>query len=476
MKIETKTKLLSHQIEAFEKLKNLKVGALYMDMGTGKTRTMIEIIKDKIDRGKKIDKILWFCPCSAKENIAEEFKKHISNGQELFSIFGIESLSSNISLCSYLYGLVKKENCLIVVDESTKIKNFKAIRTQRLIDLGRYCEYKFILTGTPVPRDEADLFGQWYFLDWRILGYKSLWSFTTNHVVFHKEYYNRPVGIKNNSYLVKKTAPYSYLIKIDDCVDLPDKVYDTRYFSMNYEQSETYRNVANILLDEIDEWKPSTIYRLFNNLQNIIAGYKYKVRDGKIQKLTFTEDRNENPRLDTALDLIECLKDKVIIFCKFTDEINILSKYLEKYYGKNNVAKFYGDMSFKERDAAIDKFKKEARFLVANSNCAGYSHNLQFCHTVIFYNNDWNFGTREQSERRIYRIGQDHKCLYIDLVASGTVDEHIKRCLNSKEMLSDYFLKLVQSNQKKDLKDLVINFGKREEQVKIVGELVENIY
>lgn len=467
---------MTHQTQAFAKLKDLKVGALYMDMGTGKTRTMIEIIKYKIDKGKPIDKVIWFCPCSAKENIRHEFVKHMDNWEDIFLLVGIESMSSSIKLNSYLFNLVKAKKCLIVVDESTKIKNFKAIRSQRIVRLGEFCEYRFILTGMPVPRDELDLFGQWYFLDWRILGYKSQWSFMRNHAVYHEEFYNKIIDTKNTEYLSKRTAPYTFQIRIDECVDLPKKYYDKRYFSLCREQLEMYIELANALLFEVNEWIPETIYRLFNVLQSICSGYDYTVSvSHEIEKKGFRSSRKDNPRLDAFLDLVEGIKGKVIIFCEYTDEILAILKYLNDIYGKGSAFPFYGDISLKKREENIRKFEEEARFLVANKDCAGYSLNLQFCNQIIFYNNDWDYGTREQAERRIYRVGQEKKCHYIDLVCDGTIEERIIKCLINKESLADLFLKDVKERQGLNLKDLLYG-GKiksKVEDMKLLGDVID---
>ena len=106
MMLEFKTELLKHQLRPVEKFNRLKVGALYMPMGTGKTRTMLEIIKNKLDRGK-FEKVIWLCPCSAKQNINRDLKKHIKSGIDIFLIAGIESLSSSIRLNSFLLEYVK---------------------------------------------------------------------------------------------------------------------------------------------------------------------------------------------------------------------------------------------------------------------------------------------------------------------------------------------------------------------------------
>ena len=148
-----KTTIYEHQIKAVEKLVKLKVGALYMEMGTGKTRTAIELIYRRIKRDK-IDKALWLCPCSVKDTISREFDKHLDNYKNIIIIAGIESLSSSVKLNSELFNLVNNFRCMLIVDESNLVKNHKAKRTENITTLSAYCEYKLILNGTPISKNE----------------------------------------------------------------------------------------------------------------------------------------------------------------------------------------------------------------------------------------------------------------------------------------------------------------------------------
>ena len=175
------TKLYPHQQKAVEKLVHLKVGALYMEQGTGKTRTALELIQRRLSAGKVVC-ALWLCPCSTKRNLREDIEYHAPELSRDIVIRGIESLSSSDRLYLQLRELVATHQAYLIVDESTLVKNKRAIRTERIIELSKKCTYKLILNGTPVSKNEADLFAQWYILDWRILGYQSYYSFAANHI------------------------------------------------------------------------------------------------------------------------------------------------------------------------------------------------------------------------------------------------------------------------------------------------------
>ena len=97
----------------------------------------------------------------------------------------------------------------------------------------------------------------------------------------------------------------------------------------------------------------------------------------------------------------------------------------------------YGEDSFKKRQANIELFRTSAQFLVANKSCAGYGLNLQFCHNVVYYSNDWDYATRIQSEDRVHRIGQSETVKIYDMVCDNSLDVRIAACLQRKEMLLD---------------------------------------
>lgn len=449
------TGLYDHQVRCVEKLQQLKVGALFMEQGTGKTRTALELIRRKLLKGR-IDHVIWLCPCSVKENLRRDIKKHTGSEQrDLITICGIETLSTSIKWNSKLLAMVETQRCMLIVDESSKIKNPRAKRTENITRLAGKCPYRYILNGTPITRNEADLYSQMYILDWRILGYKSYWSFAANHLEIDDT--GRIRNCLNTDYLVKKIAPYAYQVKKSECLDLPRKTYDIEYYDIDDDQREHYEEIANqLLLDiDMDEMRPETIYKFLTALQLIICGYKLTLKGeyNKIIKEPFYKDFRNNPRLQHLMDVIEGITEKCIIFCKYTDEIEQITQMLHEA-GKSAV-KFYGEMNLKQRQESIDRFEKDVQFFVANKTCAGFGLNLQFCSYVIFYSNDYDFGTRAQAEDRVHRIGQERNVHIIDICAAYTLDERILKCLNGKENLLDSFKRDLE--QQKDKKQEFID-------------------
>lgn len=449
------TKLYPHQQNAVDKLKHVKVGALYMEQGTGKTRTALELIQRRWTSGK-IDCILWLCPCSTKANLRENIKYHAADEAFVTDIVirGIESLSSSDRLYLQLLKLVDTHRPYLIVDESTLVKNKRAIRTERIIELGKKCEYKLILNGTPVSKNEADLFAQWYVLDWRILGYQSYYSFAANHI----EYYEirLPDGSKiidrrrikkvlNVDYLTEKIAPYTYQVKKAECLSLPKKSYCREAFSLTAEQRVLYENVKYRYLIDIDEMRSDTIYKLFTACQHMTSGRLVTTSPAERMETKPLFSADENPRL---LKLREVINDyiqdeKCIIFAKYQAEIDEIGDLL-KAMGKAYTV-FTGKIPQKKRQENRQAFAKNIQFLIANKTCGAFGLNLQFCHNVIFYDNDFDLATRMQAEDRVHRIGQEHEVWIYDIYAQDSIDEFILNCLDRKENMVEAFKREINS-------------------------------
>lgn len=450
--IKLKNQLLPHQEAAFKKLKDWKVGALFMEQGTGKTITMLAIALEKYNRGK-INSIIWLCPCSAKSNIKTEIIKQAPiEFRKIVTICGIETLSSSIRANTYLLELAELKNCLLVVDESLLVKNYFALRTKNIKRIAQKCNYKFILNGTPISRNEADLFSQFYILDWRILGYKSYWSFSANHLEYDDK--GRLVKTLNVDNLVRKISPYSYQVKKSDCITLPPKKYNEIPFYLGDRQYEEYCRVADELMFTLDEYNPDTIYRLFSGLQAVLSGKELVFNDKKthFECVEMFKDPRENPRISTLLEILG--DEKTIIFCKYSSEISQLCEVLG-----NSAVRFDGKITLRQRTENLEEFKKDKKYLIANRSCAGYSLNLQFCNNVIYMSNDWDLGTRLQSEDRVHRYGQEKEVDITDIYASGTLDERIMECLSKKTYLLDEITEKIQgkNNIKTVLKNIIFD-------------------
>ena len=431
--------LLKHQVAAVEKVRGLKVGALYMEQGTGKTRTTLDLIKTRLDKGK-IDKVIWLCPCSVRQNLREDILYHCGEEPPAIMIRGIESLSSSDRLYLELLSIAKKHKVMLVVDESNLVKNPFAKRTMRIKTIAEKCKYKMILNGTPVSRNEADLFAQWYMLDWRILGYQSYYSFAANHIEYKtvklpdgREIKTDQIArIHNPEYLTQKISPYTYQIKKADCLELPDKVYDCQWAYPTDEQSDHYDEVKYKYLEGVSEFRSETVYKLFTALQHVSSG-RYVTTDPDEPMKTepmFTWDKN--PRIRALKELLEGLGDEqAIIYAKYKSEIEEIESLLASM-GKS-FTEFTGRIKQRQRQENRKKFQTGIQFMIANKVCGCYGLNLQFCHNVIFYSNDFDYATRSQAEDRVHRLGQKEIVHIYDICMAHTIDSFIADNLQRKE-------------------------------------------
>lgn len=440
-----------HQKDAVKKLSKLKVGALYMEQGTGKTRTAMQLAIDRY-KAKKIDLIIWLCPCNVKGEIYQEWLKHYGSVPRFLVICGIETLSSSVKWNSLLLDLVLSHNTYLIIDESLLIKNGRAKRTKNITRLADHCQYKLLLNGTPISRNEADLFAQWYALDWRVLGYTSFYGFARNHVVWDETRHGVIRGIKNVDYLTKRIAPYSYQITKDEAYDIPRKTYYSVFCSMSDKQFEHYEDISYFLMEKSllymqDDYH---IYQFFNALCAITSGRFVNFKeDGTSFTKPMFEDVKDNPRIQ-ALDLAirKYVSDQAIIFCKYQHEIDSVIEYL----GATNCVEFTGRISTKNRQKALRTFRNgKAKYLVGNKSCAAFGLNLQFCNTVIFYDNDWTYSTRQQAEDRVHRRGQKRAVTIVDIIVDDSIDKTIYNCLMRKEDVLRYLKSKINSDQKEAL-------------------------
>ncbi len=465
------TPLLSHQQTATEKLLPSRIGALFMEMGTGKTRTAIEMI---CRRQERISNVVWFCPVSLKETIRHEILKHTDTSPENIHVFaqktnarniphvfwqivGIESMSASRRVILTVNALVD-ERSMVIVDESSYIKGHRSARTSWITRIAERARYRLILTGTPLSQGVVDLFSQMSFLSPKILGYQSFYSFAANHLEYSDKYPGLIVRSHNTAYLAAKIKPYVYQVTKEECLELPDKLYHPQYCSMTWEQRAAYDQAKDEILSEMEDetFDSFTIFRLFTALQQIVCGFWNHI-DHKTKVETFHEF--SHGRLDMLMDIIRQIPEdeKIIIWAKYKHDIEQIGAAFRAVYGEGCAALFYGAINEKNRAAEVVKFRNGARFFLATQSCGGHGLTLNESHHVIFYNNAFKYSERLQAEDRCHRIGQEHPVTYIDIICSDSIDERIDTALATKGNIVEAFkaeIERVKSNKNR-MKELI---------------------
>jgi SNF2 family DNA or RNA helicase len=443
-----------------------------MEMGTGKSRTAIELVYRRL---AKIDRVVWFCPVSLKETVRQEILKHtdcapadicvfndrtnernIHKLKVLWYIIGIESMSLSNRVTVAVSKLITTRT-FVILDESSYIKGHNAKRTLRITKLSEPARYRLILTGTPLSQGVVDLFAQMRFLSPKILGYDSFYSFAANHLEYSEKYPGMIVRAHNVEYLAAKIAPYVYQVKKEECLNLPSKLYTTRYFHMTEEQRYWYERAKDEIIEQLeyDDFSSIAIFRMFSHLQQIVCGFwNRRIKYGKYERVEF-----EHERLNILSHTIDSIPkdEKVIIWCKYQYDIEQICQKLKDGFGEESVALFHGKLSEKERIKQVEKFRNSARFFLATQSCGGHGLTLNEAHYVIFYNNAFKYSERLQAEDRCHRIGQEHKVTYIDIRCCDSIDDRISAALWEKGNVVEKFKREVDKvkNEKTKLRELI---------------------
>jgi SNF2 family DNA or RNA helicase len=461
MDYKFKSKPFAHQLKALEMSWDKKVFAYFMEMGTGKSKVLIDNIAILYNKGH-INGVLIVAPKGVYKNWFDaEIPNHMpdyvdkkvvlweatinkTKEKELNTLFqssfDLHILIMNVEAFSTKKGkqfaekFLSCHKTLMAIDESTTIKNPEAIRTKTIVGIGRDVKYKRILTGSPVTKSPLDLFTQCYFLDPWLLDHQSFYSFKTRYAITKQinvsgRTVHLVVGYRNLGELSDKLKPFSYRVLKDDCLDLPPKTFMKRIVQLSPEQKKVYEQMKKMALAVLNGkmTTTATVLTQLMRLHQITCGH-FKSDDGDIQVL-------KNERLDELLDVLDELEGKAVIWAHYRYDIEVIVEAIKKRYGDNTVVTYYGDTSTDDRQKAIKLIQNPdspVRFIVGTPQTGGYGITLTGASTMIYYSNGYDLEKRQQSEARIDRIGQTKNMTYIDIIAEGTVDEKIVDALRKK--------------------------------------------
>ena len=455
-----KTKPYGHQLIALEKSSDKKVYALFMEMGTGKTKVAIDNLAMLYDKGK-VNGALIIAPKGVYKNwysqeipihmpahiryklvlwqatINQKQKKRLDilfkTGVDLhILIMNVEAFSTTKGV-DFAKKFLSCHETFMVVDESTTIKNPGAKRTKNIINLAIHAKYRRILTGSPVTKSPLDLYKQCEFLDPDLLEHSSYYTFRSRYATMRSANFNGRsvqlvVGYKNLAELSEKLKPFSYRVLKDECLDLPPKTYMKRIITLTPEQQKVYSQMKQMALAQMNGKVITTVNALTQlmRLHQITCGH-FKADDGSIQAI-------KNNRLSQLLEVLEELEGKAVIWAHYQFDVKTIVKAIQEKYGEKSVVTYYGLTPNDERQTNLERFqtKDETRFLVGTPQTGGYGITLTAASTMIYYSNGYDLEKRTQSEARIDRIGQKFPMTYVDIIAEDTVDERIVKALRKK--------------------------------------------
>jgi len=461
MNYKFKTKPYAHQITALEKSWNKEVYAYFMEMGTGKSKVLIDNISMLYDKGK-INGALIIAPKGVYQNwydteIPTHMATHVEKDLVLWKalintkqqkqldvlfesteklhilVMNVEAFSTSKGL-QFAAKFLQSHKALMAIDESTTIKNPDAKRTKNIVALGKHAKYRRILTGSPVTKSPLDLYKQCEFLDEYLLDHSSYYTFRTRYAVMRTANFGGRsvqivVGYKNLGELSSKLEPFSYRCLKEDCLDLPDYTYTKRIIQLTPEQKKLYQQMKVLALAELEGKQMTTQSAMVQlmRLHQITCGH-FTADDGTIKSV-------KNERIDALVDILSEVENKAVIWAHYRYDINAIVEAVEKNFGKGSYVTYYGDTSNEDRQDAIKQIQdpnSPVRFIIGTPQTGGYGITLTGANVMIYYANGYDYEKRIQSEARINRAGQTRKMTYIDIIAEDTVDEKIVKALRGK--------------------------------------------
>ena len=389
--------------------------------------------------------LVWKADASA--GYKAQLKKQISDwdGERLqILVFNIESLLSTVGMeVMNLFMKVHKNGLMGVIDESTCIKNHKAKRTKKALEIGAKCRVKRIATGSPITNSPLDLYSQFAFLDKQILGCGSYYAFRNVYADMERittrqgQSFDKVLRYKNLPLLAKRIEDFSYRITKKECLDLPDKIYITRDVELTPEQKKLYKEMKTLSFSMYEDEIMSVQIALTKmlRLHQILCG-SFTTDEGVIQKIP-------NNRITALEEVLEECGGKVIIWANYLQNIEDIKEMLTKKYGPESFVVYTGSTSSDDRVEAIRLFQNAnspVRFFVGNVQTAGRGITLTAAQTVVYFSNNYSLEMRQQSEDRAHRVGQVNPVTYVDLVARDSLDEKIIQALLAKRNIANEIL------------------------------------
>jgi SNF2 family DNA or RNA helicase len=469
MNYKFKTKPYAHQLTALEKSWDKTEYGYFMEMGTGKSKVLVDNMAMLYDKGKingavivapkgvyrnwysqeipnhlpshiqpKI--VLWTATISKAKQ--KEYDSLFETGHDLhILLINVEALSTKKGL-EFAAKFMRCHKTMLAIDESTTIKNPSAKRTKSILALGKEATYRRILTGSPVTKSPLDLFTQCGFLNSYLLGFDSFYAFRNRYAnMIDRNFGGRRVQLigsyKRLDELATKLKAFSYRVLKEDCLDLPEKVYIRREVDLTDEQSKAYstmKSAALALLKGKMATAPHVLTQMMR-LHQITCGH-LKNDDGTITEI-------KNNRLKELVNLLDEVEGKVIIWANYIHDIEHIVKEISNQFGADSIVQYYGAIPAEQRQENIEKFQdpnSKARFFIGNPQTGGYGITLTCANTVVYYSNGYDLEKRLQSEDRAHRIGQTKSVTYVDFIAPKTVDEKIVKALRSKMNIANQIM------------------------------------
>jgi SNF2 family DNA or RNA helicase len=454
-----------HQDEALAALDGSEAFALFMEMRTGKTKCILDEFGQDEQDGT-IRNLIVIAPGGVYRTWAPDIEKHLNDparrvwvacwesgagakatrelkrfvaytGPKIFLV-NVEALSTATGAAAVCQQLLADAPTTMVIDESTTIKNRKASRTKRCLQLGQLADKRRILSGLPSPQSPLDVYSQFAFLGTPLT--ERYERFEDRYAIIQRKpigpggrWIPLVVGYRNLEELQRRIQPHSFRVRLAECYDLPEKMYIRHEVEMTDEQQVAYAQMLEYAVAELENAERVTatiVLTQMLRLHQILCGVT--MSDDGVEV-----DIPEN-RTGEMLSILENTDGKAIIWAAYGANVRRITAALTKEYGPGSVACFWGgNANTREAEEKAFKTDPRCRFMVATAAAGGRGRTWDVADTVIYYSNTFSLEHRMQSEERAQVVGKRGSVGYYDLSCPGTVEDKIIETLRNKMNLSD---------------------------------------
>ena len=478
-----KTKPRKKQMEVLNFAYGLPASAMFLAMRVGKSKIAIDlasayfiegktkamvVIVQKTLRGNWLDQLKQHCPVDydfvkMDTSKPEAFKKWADSdlGDKIKVLtVSVESLGVGSAKKMLSYFLRVNPESMCIVDESSKIKNHKALRTDACIEVGKEAKYRIILTGTPISQGIIDLYAQYEFLDTNIIGMGDFYAFRNRYAVMGGYENKEIIGYTNTDELMELIAPYTIQVsKKEAFEDSIEPNREVRYIEMTAEQKAHLKAMRRASTAE--DYSVRNVLEAMMREQQLCGGFYTKVRfefgkvfdkeagceiDAEIRIPEKFRIEGTNPKISELCDIIDSGEygRQILIWSIYTDEIREITRSLAEKYGADSVTFIDGSVDEDERTYRVnDQFKfGKVKFLIANPTVGSMGLEMSAADTAVYYSSSFKYEDRKQSEERTFNSSKTKADTIIDLVMMNgdkqTSDGDVLEAINNKQNVSEF--------------------------------------
>ena len=351
---------------------------LLFEMGCGKTLTAIAIAGAAYEKGE-IEKVLVVAPTSVCSVWPKEFsdyadfryKANVLLGDKKKRLQELEALNNfpfktlKVAVINYesawregiFEAIIDWKPDLVIADESQRIKTHDAKQSKAMHQIGDVAKYRLILSGTPVQNNAIDLFSQYRFLNPTVFGW-NYYAFRNRYAIMGGFNRKQIVGYKDLDQLIQKEHSIAYRVTKGEALDLPEQTFLTRYIQLTGKEKQLYDKIKKDSFAELENGgmitAPTVLTKLLR-LQQFTGGF-IQADEGTKPELVFKGKLNALE--DILEDYVIGEGKKLVVFCRFRPEIDLIQKLMEKK--KIQYRSIYGDIKIDDRGADCGGLPEDA--------------------------------------------------------------------------------------------------------------------